>query len=135
MRVNHAGEVSAQALYQGQGITARDPVVREKMQQSADEEIDHLVWCRERLGELGSRTSYLDPLWYLGSFSLGALAGLCGDALIPTWPGCRPATTGAGASCCRCARTNSITARWPWRPGPGICRRPYAGSCACVRAS
>jgi ubiquinone biosynthesis monooxygenase Coq7 len=80
MRVDHAGEVSAQALYQGQGLTARDPVVREKMQQSADEEIDHLVWCRERLQELDSRTSYLDPLWYVGSFTLGALAGLCGDA-------------------------------------------------------
>ena len=80
MRVDHAGEVSAQALYQGQELTARDPVVREKMQQSADEEIDHLVWCRERLQELDSRTSYLDPFWYLGSFTLGAVAGLCGDA-------------------------------------------------------
>jgi len=79
MRVNHAGEVSAQALYQGQAVAARSARVRESMQQSADEEIDHLVWCRQRLSELGTRTSRLDPLWYAGSFSLGLAAGLCGD--------------------------------------------------------
>ncbi len=79
MRVNHAGEVSAQALYQGQGLTARDPSVREAMAAAADEEVDHLVWCEQRLAELDSRTSYLGPVWYLGSFSIGAAAGLCGD--------------------------------------------------------
>jgi ubiquinone biosynthesis monooxygenase Coq7 len=79
MRVNHAGEVAAQALYQGQGMTARDPAVRDAMQQAAREEIDHLVWCRQRVEQLGSRTSYLNPVWYLGSFSLGALAGALGD--------------------------------------------------------
>lgn len=79
MRVNHAGEVCAQALYQGQGITARDPAVRASMQTSAAEEIDHLVWCEQRLRELDSHTSYLNPFWYLGSFSIGAFAGLLGD--------------------------------------------------------
>ena len=80
MRVDHAGEVAAQALYQGQGLTARDPEVQARMQTSADEEIDHLIWCEDRLRELNARPSRLGPLWYLGSFSLGALAGLCGDA-------------------------------------------------------
>jgi len=79
MRVNHAGEVAAQALYQGQGLTARDPGVKESMQKSAQEEIDHLVWCQQRLDELGSHSSYLNPVWYLGSFSIGAVAGVCGD--------------------------------------------------------
>ena len=79
MRVNHAGEVCAQALYQGQGITARDPAVKTSMQASAAEEIDHLVWCEQRLRELESHTSYLNPFWYLGAFSIGAFAGLLGD--------------------------------------------------------
>ena len=79
MRVNHAGEVSAQALYQGQAVTSRDPVVRMAMRRSADEEIDHLDWCKKRLDELGSHTSFLNPVWYLGSFSIGTLAGMAGD--------------------------------------------------------
>lgn len=79
MRVNHAGEVSAQALYQGQGLTARDPAIKASMQRSAQEEIDHLVWCRERLEALGGHRSYLDPIWYTGSFSLGLIAGMMGD--------------------------------------------------------
>ncbi len=79
MRVNYAGEISAQALYQGQAITSRDPQVRATMQRSAGEEVDHLVWCKLRLNELGGRTSYLDPLWYLGSLTIGTLAGLAGD--------------------------------------------------------
>ena len=79
MRVNHAGEVSAQALYQGQGMTAHDDAIRKSMQQSALEEVDHLAWCEQRLRELDSRTSLLNPLWYAGSFALGACAGLCGD--------------------------------------------------------
>ena len=78
MRVNHAGEVAAQALYQGQALISRDPVVRQSMRCSADEEIDHLDWCKKRLDELGGHTSYLNPVWYLGSFSIGALAGLAG---------------------------------------------------------
>jgi len=79
MRVNHTGEVCAQALYQGQALTARLPQVREKMEQASQEENDHLVWCEGRLQELGSHTSYLNPLWYLGSFAMGAAAGLAGD--------------------------------------------------------
>lgn len=79
MRVNHAGEVSAQALYQGQAITARNDEVREKLQQAAMEENDHLVWTENRLRELGERTSLLNPLWYAGSFAIGAFAGALGD--------------------------------------------------------
>ena len=79
MRVNHTGEVCAQALYQGQALTAKLPVVRNEMQQAAQEEVDHLVWCEERLRELGSHTSYLNPLWYGMSFALGALAGAISD--------------------------------------------------------
>ena len=79
MRVNHAGEVCAQALYQGQALTAKLPQVREEMQQAAQEEVDHLVWCKERLDELNSHTSMLNPVWYGLSFGLGALAGAAGD--------------------------------------------------------
>ena len=79
MRVNHAGEVSAQALYQGQAVTARENQVRQTLERAAQEENDHLVWCRERLKELDGATSLLDPVWYAGSFALGAAAGLLGD--------------------------------------------------------
>ena len=79
MRVNHTGEVCAQALYQGQALTAKLPEVREEMQQAAQEEVDHLVWCEERLRELGSHTSVLNPAWYGLSFALGAIAGAIGD--------------------------------------------------------
>lgn len=79
MRVNHAGEVCAQALYQGQALTAKLPHVREEMSHAADEEIDHLAWCEQRLDELGSHTSYLNPLWYGLSFTIGASAGLISD--------------------------------------------------------
>ena len=79
MRVNHAGEVAAQALYAGQRLTARDPGVRAAMEEAAREEADHLAWCRDRLEELGATPSRLDPLWYFGSFAIGAAAGLAGD--------------------------------------------------------
>jgi len=79
MRINHCGEVCAQALYQGQALTAKLPEVREKMEQAAAEENDHLQWCCDRLQQLNSRTSFLNPLCYLGSFSIGALAGALGD--------------------------------------------------------
>ncbi|MEP5766135.1 MAG: 2-polyprenyl-3-methyl-6-methoxy-1,4-benzoquinone monooxygenase [Halieaceae bacterium] len=79
MRVNHTGEVCAQALYQGQALTAQLPHVRDEMEQAATEEVDHLVWCEERLNQLGSHTSRLNPLWYGLSFTLGAAAGLAGD--------------------------------------------------------
>jgi ubiquinone biosynthesis monooxygenase Coq7 len=79
MRINHAGEVCAQALYAGQAATARNPEVQAEMQKAADEEIDHLSWCKDRLDELESHPSRLDPLWYAGSFAIGAVAGLAGD--------------------------------------------------------
>ena len=79
MRVNHAGEVAAQALYQAQSLVARNFEIRESMEQAAREENDHLVWCRARLRELGSAPSLLDPLWYAGSLAIGAAAGLAGD--------------------------------------------------------
>ncbi len=79
MRVNHAGEICAQALYAGQAMTARNPEVALKMQRAADEEIDHLAWCEARLSELDDRPSVLNPFWYAGSFAIGSLAGLAGD--------------------------------------------------------
>jgi len=79
MRVNHAGEVAAQALYHGQALVARDPAVRTFMLDAAREEGDHLDWCKARLTALGSHPSRLDPLWYAGSLGIGALAGLAGD--------------------------------------------------------
>ena len=81
MRVNHTGEVCAQALYQGQALTARLPEVRDEMDKAADEEIDHLAWCEQRLRELDSHTSFLNPVWYGMSFSVGAIAGLISDRI------------------------------------------------------
>jgi ubiquinone biosynthesis monooxygenase Coq7 len=79
MRVNHTGEVCAQALYQGQALTAQLDNVRERMEQAANEENDHLAWCEARLKELDSRPSVLNPLFYAGAFAIGALAGKVGD--------------------------------------------------------
>lgn len=79
MRVNHAGEVAAQGLYHGQALTARDGHIRRHMLEAARDEGDHLAWCRDRLRELGSGPSLLNPLWYAGSFVIGALAGAAGD--------------------------------------------------------
>lgn len=81
IRVNHAGEVSAQALYQGQAMTARLTHTRKQMEACAEEEIDHLAWCENRLMELGGRTSHLNPFWYFGALCIGAFAGLMGDNL------------------------------------------------------
>ncbi|MEA3251440.1 MAG: 2-polyprenyl-3-methyl-6-methoxy-1,4-benzoquinone monooxygenase [Pseudomonadota bacterium] len=81
MRINHTGEVCAQALYQGQGLTAKLADTRAQMEQAAQEEIDHLAWCDARLVELDGRTSYLNPLFYAASFGMGALAGAVGDRL------------------------------------------------------
>ena len=80
MRVNHVGEVCAQALYQAQALTARSTDLQQRMQQAAREELDHLAWTAERLQELGDRPSLLNPLWYAGSFGIGLLAGRLGDA-------------------------------------------------------
>jgi 3-demethoxyubiquinol 3-hydroxylase len=79
MRVNHAGEVAAQALYQGHAFAARTPELRDHMLKAAEEERSHLAWCEQRLAELGEGPSKLDPLWYAGSFAIGALAGVAGD--------------------------------------------------------
>jgi ubiquinone biosynthesis monooxygenase Coq7 len=79
MRINHAGEVCAQALYYGQAAVARDPQTRSALLEAAQEEGDHLAWCGDRLRELGSRPSVLNPLWYAGSYAIGTLAGLRGD--------------------------------------------------------
>ena len=79
MRVNHVGEVCAQALYQSQKLVARNPEIQEMLDHSGREEMDHLAWCETRLHELGSHTSYLNPLWYTGSFAIGLVAGLAGD--------------------------------------------------------
>jgi ubiquinone biosynthesis monooxygenase Coq7 len=81
MRVNHSGEVAAQALYQGQALTASRPEVAVAMQKAAAEESDHLAWCELRLQELKGRTSLLNPLWYAGSFAIGTLAGAFGDRM------------------------------------------------------
>src|SRR5881394_3762642 len=79
MRVNHVGEICAQALYQGQALTARDPHARASLEQASREEQDHLAWSAERIRELGGRPSLLNPLWYAGSLAIGALAGAMGD--------------------------------------------------------
>ena len=79
MRINHAGEVSAQGLYQGQAMTAKLPEVREKMERAALEENDHLEWCERRCKEMGTHVSLFNPAWYAGSVAIGALAGLIGD--------------------------------------------------------
>lgn len=79
MRINHTGEVCAQALYQGQALTAKMPQIREAMEHSADEEVDHLAWCEQRIRQLGSRPSLLNPMFYGMSFGMGAVAGLISD--------------------------------------------------------
>jgi ubiquinone biosynthesis monooxygenase Coq7 len=81
MRVNHTGEVCAQALYQAQALTARDPELRGRFALAAREEEEHLAWTQERLAELGDRTSYANPLWYAGSFAVGLIAGIGGDRI------------------------------------------------------
>ncbi len=79
MRVNHVGEVCAQALYQGQGLTARNEAVQQTLMQAAREETEHLAWTERRIAELGGRKSFLNPLWYGGSFAIGMFAGVLGD--------------------------------------------------------
>lgn len=81
LRVNHAGEIAAQGLYSGQALFARSAQTREQLQSASREERDHLAWCAKRLHELGGRASLLDPVWYAGSFCIGALAGVSGDSL------------------------------------------------------
>jgi ubiquinone biosynthesis monooxygenase Coq7 len=79
MRINHAGEIAAQALYQGHATVARDSNIEGQMQQAADEEFDHLAWCAQRINELGEDVSKLSPLWYAGAYAIGAASGIIGD--------------------------------------------------------
>jgi len=79
MRINHAGEIAAQGLYQGHAVSTKDPLIKEQMDKAANEELDHLNWCRERVEELGEKTSKLGPIWYAGSFFIGAASGFFGD--------------------------------------------------------
>jgi ubiquinone biosynthesis monooxygenase Coq7 len=79
MRVNHAGEVAAQALYQGHAAVARDSAIEAQMKHAADEEFDHLAWCEQRIHELGEKPSLLSPVWYAGAFAIGAASGILGD--------------------------------------------------------
>ena len=79
MRVNHTGEVCAQALYNGQALTAHNAETAQSLKQASAEETEHLAWCKKRIKQLGGRTSVLNPVWYAGSFALGALAGVLGD--------------------------------------------------------
>ena len=79
MRINHVGEVCAQALYSGQALTSRNPQIVQNLQHAANEETDHLAWCESRINELGGRKSWLNPVWYVGSFTLGAAAGALDD--------------------------------------------------------
>lgn len=79
MRVNHVGEICAQALYQGQALTSRDPALKEALRQAADEETEHLAWTEQRIAELGGRKSLLNPLWYMGALGIGVVAGRFGD--------------------------------------------------------
>lgn len=79
MRINYAGEVCAQALYQGQALTAKNVEIKTKLEKAGLEEIDHLYWCQSRINDLNSHVSFLNPVWYAGSFLLGTFAGLCGD--------------------------------------------------------
>ena len=81
MRINHTGEICAQALYQGQAISTKNPEISQMMKRAAEEETDHLIWCEVRLRELESRVSYLNPIFYLGSFLIGTLAGTLGDKI------------------------------------------------------
>ena len=79
MRINHAGEVAAQALYRGQAFVCKDPKIKKHLIQAGEEETDHLIWCKKRLDELGGQSSILNPLWYGGSFAIGYIFGLLGE--------------------------------------------------------
>ncbi len=79
MRVNHAGEVAAQALYRGQAFVCKDPEIKKHLIHAGEEETDHLVWCKKRLDELGGKSSILNPIWYAGSFAIGAVFGAMGE--------------------------------------------------------
>lgn len=132
MRINHTGEVCAQALYQGQALTAKLPEVRKAMEHAAEEEVDHLAWCEQRIRQLNSHPSVLNPLFYGMSFGIGALAGLvsdkvslasspppstrCASTSTSTWSRSRTKTKSPGPFSNRCASTRSSTPSPPWKP-------------------
>ncbi len=147
MRINHTGEVCAQALYQGQALTARLPEVKHAMERSAAEENDHLDWCEQRVEELGGHTSLLNPLFYAGSFALGAAAGLVGRQMEPGFrlrdrdPGGGPPrrTSGAGPGTrsqdpdhprADEGRRDRVTARRPGPMGASRCHCRFAWPCS-----
>ncbi len=148
MRVNHAGEIAAQGLYHGQALTARAAETRDALRRAAAEEGDHLAWCRERLDELGSRPSLLNPLWYAGSVAIGALAGLCrrpreprvhgGDGTAGRRAPRRSSRTPAGGRRAqsrdrsnRCRPTRSAMAARRSPRAPRRCRNRCRASCEC----
>ena len=133
MRVNHAGEISAQGLYQGHAAVARDESISQQMQAAADEELDHLAWCEQRLAELDASPSRISPLWYAGSFAIGAASGLFGDKwslgfiaeterqvcdhLSSHLKNCPTMMKKAARSSNRCATKNNSMAKMPLKQG------------------
>lgn len=132
MRINHTGEVCAQALYQGQALTAKLPQVRKAMEHAAEEEVDHLAWCEQRIRQLNSHPSVLNPLFYGMSFGIGALAGLvsdkvslasspppntrCASTSTSTWSKSRTKTKSPGPFSSRCASMKSSMPNQHWKP-------------------
>ena len=151
MRINHTGEVCAQALYAGQAATAHDDATREAMQLAADEEIDHLSWCEDRLKELDSQPSLLNPFWYAGSFAIGAVAGIAGDEwslgfvketenqveahLQDHLEAYRKVMPQPGHSRPDERRMRPSMRRWPRKPAPASCRRRFAAQWPSPRTS
>jgi ubiquinone biosynthesis monooxygenase Coq7 len=139
MRVNHTGEVAAQALYHGQAFVARTEKTREMLLHAAREETDHLAWCEARLSELQSGTSILNPLWYAGSFAIGALAATFGDRVslgfvsetngrwkatsTSIWNGFHPGICAVARSSKPCGQMKFRMARPPGRPAAPNYRR------------
>jgi demethoxyubiquinone hydroxylase (CLK1/Coq7/Cat5 family) len=149
MRVNHVGEVCAQALYQGQALTARDESARDALGRAAREEEDHLAWSAERIRELGGRPSLLNPLWYAGSLAMGVAAGALGDKWNLAFLAetehqveqhcpdicrrCRSPTLARAPSSRRCEATRRGIARRRSRWVPPNCRRAPGVPCAASR--
>jgi ubiquinone biosynthesis monooxygenase Coq7 len=133
MRVNHVGEVCAQALYHGQSLTARNAGTREALERAAKEEEDHLAWSAQRIRELGGRASLLNPLWYLGSFAVGAAAGALGDRWNLAFLAeterqveerCRQKMSARALWSKQCARTRRAIGTWPSSWVRRSCRGP-----------
>ncbi len=135
MRVNHVGEVCAQALYQGQAVVCHDPLIRASLDRAASEEVEHLEWTAQRIRELDSRASLLNPFWYFGAFAIGVLAGKCGDhwslgflAETERQVGrismgicgyCQSRMQSRERLCAKCETMKSRMPKWPWPSGGG----------------